>query len=137
MRTIIAGSRDILDYNTVEAAINESGFEITEVVSGRAQGVDTLGEEWADNHGIDIQPFPADWDNLETPGAVIKVNSYGKKYNVKAGFDRNQVMADYAEALIAVTNGSGGTDDMIKKARAGGLKLFIYDIRETDEGIAF
>lgn len=36
--TIIAGSRDIEDYNIVSQAIRASGFLITEVVSGMARG---------------------------------------------------------------------------------------------------
>lgn len=46
MRTIIAGSRSITDYALIQKAVSESGFEITEVVSGGAIGVDRLGERW-------------------------------------------------------------------------------------------
>jgi hypothetical protein len=34
MKTIIAGSRTIQDYSLVETAIHQSGFPISEVVSG-------------------------------------------------------------------------------------------------------
>ena len=47
MKVIIAGSRDITDYSLVCRAISESKFDITEVISGTARGVDTLGEKWA------------------------------------------------------------------------------------------
>ena len=41
---------------------------------------------------------------------------------------RNQVMADHADALIAVWDGaSKGTADMIDRAKKRGLKVFVYD----------
>ena len=47
MKVIIAGSRGVEDYALVEEAVKQSGFDITEVVSGTARGVDLLGEHWA------------------------------------------------------------------------------------------
>jgi hypothetical protein len=115
MKVIIAGSRTIKDYKSVEYAIKKSGFQITAVISGKEpNGVDRLGEEWADAHCIPVIPFPADWNNLNTPGAVIKINAYGKQYNAKAGFDRNKKMSEIADALIAITTGSPGTKNMIE-----------------------
>jgi YspA, cpYpsA-related SLOG family len=110
VKTIIAGSRTIEDYLLVEQAIRESGFEITEVVSGTARGVDRLGEQWAFQRGIPVQRFFPDWDQ------------FGKR----AGFLRNEQMAKYAEALIAVSkNGSSGTNDMIRRAELNNLKIHI------------
>jgi len=60
MKTIIAGGRDITDYCNVPTAIAASGFEITEVVSAKARGFDTLGEGWADENYLPVKPFPAD-----------------------------------------------------------------------------
>ncbi len=45
MKTIIAGSRSIHDYALVVSAVARCGWRITEVLSGAAQGVDTLGAE--------------------------------------------------------------------------------------------
>jgi len=115
MKVIIAGSRTIKDPKLVEEAIRRSGFDITEVVSGKEpNGVDKMGENWADYNHIPIKPFPALWDDLTTPGAVIKLNKFGKKYNAKAGPDRNMRMAEYADALIAITSGTPGTKNMIE-----------------------
>ncbi|HWB02748.1 MAG TPA: DUF2493 domain-containing protein [Verrucomicrobiales bacterium] len=86
MKVIIAGPRDFHDYDTVARAVTDSGFEITEVVSGKAPGVDTLGERWAAEHGKAVKEFPADW----------------QKYGRAAGPIRNAQMADYADALVAV-----------------------------------
>ena len=110
MRVIIAGSRGITDFSLVQEAITESCFEITEVVSGHARGVDALGEAWALKHGVKLKVFPANWD----------------KYGPRAGPIRNGEMAEYAEALIALWDGkSSGTESMIEKAQAKGLKVYV------------
>jgi predicted Rossmann-fold nucleotide-binding protein len=121
MKVIIAGSRSISNYKTVCDAVRESGFVISEVVSGGAKGVDKLGERFAKEHNIPVKVFPADWKNIEVEGAVIKHNSYGS-YNALAGHMRNQQMAEYADALIAVIeNNSSGTLDMITRALNQGI----------------
>ena len=110
MKVIIAGSRTISDYMTVEKAIKDSGFNISMVVSGTARGVDRIGEQWASRNGIPIKPFPASW----------------MKYGKRAGFKRNEEMAKYADALIAVWDGeSPGSKHMLGIARMKGLKVFV------------
>jgi hypothetical protein len=112
MRVIIAGSRNIGDMWALEAAIRQADFEITEVVSGRAAGVDTLGEIWADLNGIPKKLFAPDRKKHGWP---------------KAAFVRNAQMADYADALIAVWDGeSHGTKHMIECARKKGLKVHVF-----------
>jgi len=111
MRTIIAGGREVINQLLVDNAIVASGFQITEVVSGGAPGVDTLGEQWAANNTIPVKRFPAEW------------SLHGKA----AGPIRNRQMAEYAEALVAVWDGlSRGTKNMIDTARMVGLKVFIF-----------
>lgn len=113
MKVIIAGSREITDYATVERAIRESGFQITEVVSGTARGVDRLGERWARENGIVVAPFPAQW-------------KVGGKQNLGAGLLRNALMAEYADALIAIHDGvSRGTANMIYIAKSKGLHVHV------------
>ncbi len=111
MKTIIAGSRTITNASFVNEAISKAGFVITEVVSGCAAGVDTLAERWARLNSIPIASFPANW----------------KGHGKAAGPIRNQVMAEYADALIAVWNGkSRGTKDMIERATKLGLKVYVH-----------
>lgn len=117
MKTIIAGSRGVTDYNIVLEAIKQSGFEITEVVSGTARGVDKLGERYAVENVIPITRFVPDW------------NKHGKR----AGFLRNAEMGDYADALVAVWDGeSRGTKQMIDYAIKKGLKVFVYETNLED-----
>ena len=133
MKTIVAGCRWIENYDIVCEAIEDSGFEITEVVSGAANGVDTLGENWANAHDIPIKCFPANWKNLKAPRAIIRTNRYGK-YNARAGIDRNEEMAQYADALVAIWDGkSRGTSNMIELAHKYGLQVHVCLVEEHDE----
>lgn len=137
MKVIIAGSRGIESFEEVQKAITDSEFEITQVVSGGARGVDKLGERWAVLNIKGKQPykrFPANWDDLSHPDSVMKFTRFGKPYNHNAGFIRNEEMAEYADALIAVWNGvSGGTADMIGRATAHGLKIYIHYVPKQNE----
>lgn len=111
MKTIVAGSRDITSPAIVRLAIESSGFEVSEIVSGAARGVDSLGEEWGRANKIDVVTFPADW----------------KKHGKAAGPMRNCQMADYADALVAVWDGkSPGTRHMIQEAGRLGLDVFVW-----------
>ena len=113
MKTIIAGSRTIENYKLVEDAVNKCGWKPTIVVSGCARGVDKLGEEWASNHGKVIEKYPADWD----------------KYGKRAGFLRNERMADNAEALILIWDGeSKGSQMMLSIAKKKGLKIYEFKL---------
>ena len=49
IKCIIAGSRDGVSYDDVLKAMEECPWasEICEVVSGKARGADTFGEQWA------------------------------------------------------------------------------------------
>jgi hypothetical protein len=129
-RVIIAGSRSITNYQIVCRAIKESGWEedITEVVSGKAKGVDKLGEDWAKAHNIPVKPFPAEWSKLDEPDAIIRENEYGK-YDAKAGIRRNEKMAEYADALIAVIKDeSSGTTHMIETMQKLDKKVSVWEI---------
>ena len=99
MKVIIAGTRSVNDYKLVVQSIERSGFNITEVVSGCATGVDTLGEQWARANNIPIKEMPADW------------NRFGNS----AGPMRNRQMAEYADAAIVIWDGeSRGSRNMIE-----------------------
>jgi hypothetical protein len=103
VKVIIAGSRSINSYALVEKTVAASGFTITEVVSGGARGVDQLGAMWARRNHVRCITMPAAWMTLD-----------GER-NMKAGFERNERMADYADALIAVWDGvSKGTQHMMQ-----------------------
>ena len=109
MKVIIAGCRDFNNYNLLKSTCDNilKNQEKIEIVSGTARGADQLGEQYAQEKGLEIKKFPADWE------------TYGKR----AGFLRNAQMAMYADALIAFWDGqSKGTMNMIELAKKHGLK---------------
>lgn len=117
MKTIIAGSRTITKYTHVAKAIDDAqskgGITITEVISGGADGVDRIGEEWAKKHRIPLRIVKADW----------------RKHGKQAGILRNAEMAKHADALIAVWDSiSKGTEHMISQATRAGLKVYIHRV---------
>lgn len=115
-RVIIAGGRHMNDYALVEQKANaflsrlfEEGEEVV-IVSGAARGADRMGELYAENQGIECRTYSAKWDE------------YGKS----AGYKRNTLMAENADALIAFWDGSSkGTKHMIDIAKKKGLPVRI------------
>jgi len=113
MRVIIAGSREVKSYDVVEEAIKESGFAISQVVSGMASGVDALGVLWAKENDVLLAEYPADW----------------KRYGRAAGMIRNKQMSENADALVAIWDGkSHGTQNMIGTAKAQGLMVYVKQV---------
>jgi len=103
MKLIIAGSRDLICSDPVsflDYCLALNGIvDVTQVVSGTARGPDRWGEHWAYHHKIDIARYPANWE------------MFGRAY---AGRLRNKLMAEVADELIAIWDGSStGTLDMI------------------------
>jgi hypothetical protein len=114
MRVIIAGGRDINDFDLVLDAVEESQFEITTVISGGARGVDHMGEIFAEEMNLNLKIFRADW---ETNGRA-------------AGPIRNRKMAENADALIAIWDGkSRGTKNMIETATKLGLLVYVKEVK--------
>jgi len=108
VKAIICGGRKFVpakdDWFWLRDTCEELG--VIEVVSGCAPGADKVGERYADLVGLPIKRFPADW----------------KRYRNAAGPIRNQQMAEYADACIALPGGIG-TQDMLSKAVRHGLMV--------------
>jgi hypothetical protein len=80
-----------------------------------ASGVDTLGILYANENGLPVDKFYADW----------------KTFGNRAGSIRNEQMAQVGEALIVLWDGqSSGTRRMISSAMARGLKIYCHSIAE-------
>lgn len=127
---IIAGSRSINDYQLaktlIDEIVQEHNLEVTRVISGKAyRGVDKHGERWALENNIPVDEFPAIWDDISHPDAVVKTNQQGKKYNALAGHWRNEDMARNGDGLILLHDGtSRGSLDMETRALNHGLPVF-------------
>lgn len=102
-----------------------------EIISGGAKGVDSLGERYSlEQLGKKATICNALWNDIEgKPKNEIKINSSGNPYWIKAGFERNTTMLNYADALVAFRkNNSSGTTDMIEKSKIKGLQIRVYDV---------
>ena len=115
-RVIIAGGRDFDDYQLLKATMDKLLCNITDeitVVCGQAKGADTLGEQYAMEKGYTIDYYPAQW----------------KLFGKRAGYLRNEQMAQNADALAAFWNGeSRGTKNMIELAKRYGKEVSRSDI---------
>jgi hypothetical protein len=101
-----------MTVDELHAVLEGAGANPFEVVSGTARGIDSLGEAWAAVHNIAVKRFPAKWKEL------------GKS----AGFKRNEQMAKYGDALVAIWDGkSRGTMHMINLAKKHGLTVYVYN----------
>lgn len=121
LKVIIAGSRSIIEMKPVVRAIELSGFVISEVVCGEANGVDTLGKVWARLNNVAVKSMRPNWYPLGV-------------YNKLAGFERNEEMSLYSDGLIAIWDGkSGGTKHMISCMKKLNKPYFVHDISKYVE----
>jgi hypothetical protein len=112
MKVIIAGGRYFDNYDLLCQKVDYylSRQSKVEIVSGAAKGADKLGERYAEERQYPIKRFIADW------------GTWGKR----AGYLRNEEMAEYADALIAFWDGrSKGTKHMINLAKKLNLSIRI------------
>jgi hypothetical protein len=124
LKLIIAGGRDFNDYNRMASdfdtvfceniyddyGIKEVRYRVHEIVSGMANGADTLALRLAKDEDIPVKEFPAEWD----------------KYSVAAGPYRNKQMGDYADELLAFWDGkSKGTKHMIDYMNSLGKPVWV------------
>lgn len=106
-RVAVVGSRAFPRLMEVKAFVHElaermrANGEAIEVVSGGAPGVDIVAQTAAQDEGLGVKVFAADWNRL------------GKA----AGMIRNQEIVDYADEVVAFWDGSSpGTKDTINRA---------------------
>lgn len=155
LRVIIAGSRFFNNYELLESSMIKILFELNknypqynilfidkekklfkinpsslEIISGTANGADTLGEKFAHKFKLPLKRFPADWNNLNAKPCKVMENSNGK-YNALAGHNRNREMAAYASSdnafgiLVLFWDGnSSGSKNMKTQATAFRLKVY-------------
>ena len=121
MKLIIAGSRNLnITSDNIYDFISCLDSEINEVVCGCARGVDKAGERWANKMNIPIKHFPADWG----------------KYGKSAGYHRNVEMAEYADALLLIWDGSSKGSKHMKEIMEGkGKPVHLNVVRTGQEAV--
>lgn len=112
-KVIVAGGRKFDDYNLLKEKLDYYLSQRKEeiiIISGTANGADSLGERYAKEKGYKVLRMPANWD------------LYGKS----AGYRRNNQMATIADACVVFWDGkSPGTKHMIDIAKNKNLLLRI------------
>jgi len=119
-RLLVTGGRDFRDRDFTFCVLDQLHDEtpVAVLIHGDATGADRLAAEWAVSRGVTLEPHPADWSNIDAPGAVIRFNRRGP-YNAAAGKQRNTQMVFEVRPSVAVAfPGGTGTDDCCKKIQS-------------------
>lgn len=118
MRVLVTGSRDWLDTDAIDTAIQNAICNMwgphTVVHGACPTGADAQADYWARYRGLTVERHPADWD------------IYGKA----AGFRRNAEMvtagADVCLAFIkGASRGATHTADLAEKA---GIRTIRFEV---------
>ena len=102
MKVAVVGSRTFTDYILLKETLDKLYPNIQLIVSGGAQGADSLAEKYAQEEGIPTLIIYPEW----------------KKYGKAAGFVRNKDIVGAGDILVAFWDGaSKGTKDSIDFAK--------------------
>lgn len=120
VKVALIGSRTITERDYVFSVFNfflRNLMKDNEVViiSGNALGVDRLAEDFAATN------------NLRTE---IYLPNY-KEFGIKATHIRNSEIVNNCDYLLAITNGSKGTESTIKKAIKRGVNVKVVKYENT------
>ncbi len=111
MRTIIDGSENVRNQKAIEEAVEESGFDISEVVTAGRPGASALGAYWGKMHNCEVSQFPP------------------KDDSDKAQQQINKRMAKYADAVIVVTDEPDSLDrNLIEHAKKRDMPVHLHTI---------
>ena len=115
----IIGSRNFTDKEFFICKVNEviaiEGIP-TLVISGGAEGADTLAEEWAKENAIEFQVFKP--QHKDFPKSIRRF---------AAPHARNTLIAEHSDIIMAFWDGqSTGKKDTVDKALALSKKVYMF-----------
>ena len=119
LRVVVAGCRNYNNYEEAKAYIDILLSKVRKeneiiIVSGGATGADALGERYAEENGLSVERYLADWD----------------RYGRRAGPIRNKQMAEVCDFVICFWDGkSRGTKSMIEYAKQAKKPLRVISIK--------
>lgn len=122
-RVLICGDRNWKDFPVILHRLSNvaalKGVEV--VIEGEASGADTLGRIAAQQMGIPVLKFPAQWG----------------KYGKAAGPVRNQQMLDEGKPTLVLAfhpflQNSKGTLDMVSRARNADIPTEVITGKEEE-----
>lgn len=116
VRVLVTGGRDYRNERRIvfelDSIRNTIGLDV--LIHGDAPGADRLAGRWAERRGITVRKWPVNWFPNGKDGG--RDDMAGKKRNT-------QMLAEEAPDLVVAFPGFAGTNDMVEKARAAGVRV--------------
>ena len=113
MKLAVIGSRSFDNFELLNKEIISLNTEIIQIISGGAQGADSLAEKWSIQNNVKITVIKPDW----------------LKYGKGAGIKRNEEIIKNCDFCIAFWDGkSKGTTSSIKFCKKYSIphKIVLY-----------
>ena len=113
MRILVCGGRDFTGYLQLHKVLLGYFEEYDDIViiQGGASGADFLAKVFAEENGLKVEEFKADWKGLGRSAGVI----------------RNQRMIDEGKPDVVIAMPGGrGTTDMVARADASGIPVMDF-----------
>jgi hypothetical protein len=115
-RAIVCGGRKYDDYlhvqlvlDRLKEALDDGHGKYLVIIEGGDDGADDLAHSWCISHSVVCETYSANWA------------LYGKK----AGPIRNEQMIEHGADLVIAFPGGKGTQDMVRRAEAEGVKVVL------------
>lgn len=108
-RILVTGGRNYANVRLLTRTLDDLAQHraIAVIIHGNAPGADSLAAEWARLAHVPVEAYPADWRR-------------GKG----AGPERNaRMLAEGKPDLVVAFPGGRGTADMVRRARAAGVRV--------------
>lgn len=113
---LVCGGRTYDDKGVLDvrlAVINDK-WGIASIITGGAEGADTLAVYWAMENNIDYSVYHAEW------------GLYGRA----AGPIRNAQMLEQGKPdLVVAFPGGKGTQDMVRRSKAAGVEVMLCGVQ--------
>ena len=110
MRILVCGGRDFADSalltETLDAIHVETPIEI--VIHGATPGADTLARNWAWRRGVYEDGYSARWSESGRAAGPLR---------------NARMLAEGKPDLVLAFPGGRGTEDMVRKAEAAGVRV--------------
>lgn len=130
MKLIIAGSRELNpSISFIEELIEHFNldYQINELISGGARGVDRAGEKWAEFNNSNVPTIMISSGKYRQKIKITIVDPQWEEYGKVAGPMRNEEMAKMADVLLLIWNGNSKGSASMKKEMEK-LNKTIYEV---------
>lgn len=128
MRVLVCGSRTFNDYDLLQDVLKQ--YDITEIIHGGARGADSGAARYADECGIPVKTFPADWKSFGRAAGPIRNIAMLKAGNpdLVIAFLGKIARLEF-ESGLSDSPYSKGTKHMIEIAQKAGVEVKVVKIR--------